>query len=84
MLARDAATGRVAVAYPPALRRLLLEARHLDRMHFEVPPAALQAALQEGEHRRWGEALEGLLQSYYEVCGGGDGASVAVVGGAGG
>ena len=30
-------------------------------------PNATQVALQEGEYRRWTEALEGLLESYYKA-----------------
>lgn len=42
ILARDAG-GAVGVNFAPALRELMLEARYLDRMHFDIPPVALQA-----------------------------------------
>jgi dynein heavy chain len=60
-------SGAVAVNFAPVLRELMLEARYLDRMHFEIPPVALQVALQEDEYRRWIEALEGLLDKYYKA-----------------
>lgn len=43
------------------------EAHYLDRKGFNIPPLALQVALQEDEYRAWTESLERLLDFYYQV-----------------
>jgi dynein heavy chain len=59
----------VVVNFRPELPQLMLEARYLDRKGFEVPPLALQVALQEEEYRQWQELLAGLIRQYYQVAG---------------
>lgn len=49
------------------LRVLIAEAHYLDRKGFNIPPLALQVALQQSEYRAWTESLERLLDLYYEV-----------------
>ena len=62
-----ALSGMVVVNFRLELPQLMLEARYLDRKGFEVPPLALQVALQEEEYRQWQELLSGLIRQYYQV-----------------
>lgn len=55
------------VNFHPELRMLVAEAHYLDRKGFNIPPLALQVALQQGEYRAWTESLERLLQLYDTV-----------------
>lgn len=59
--------GVVVVNFHPELRVLMSEAHYLDRKGFNIPPLALQVALQEDEYRAWTERLEWLLELYYKV-----------------
>jgi dynein heavy chain len=61
------APGVVVVNFHPELRVLMSEAHYLDRKGFNIPPLALQVALQEDEYRAWTERLEWLLELYYKV-----------------
>lgn len=45
---------RVAINFPPALLRLMREAKYLDQLGLAVPQAAVNLALQEGQLRRVG------------------------------
>lgn len=60
-------SGVVVVNFHPELRVLMSEAHYLDRKGFNIPPLALQVALQEDEYRAWTERLEWLLGLYYKV-----------------
>jgi dynein heavy chain len=57
----------VVVNFHSELRVLMSEAHYLDRKGFNIPPLALQVALQEDEYRAWTERLEWLLELYYKV-----------------
>uniref|UniRef100_A0A383W4S5 Dynein-1, subspecies f n=1 Tax=Tetradesmus obliquus TaxID=3088 RepID=A0A383W4S5_TETOB len=69
IFARQPETGVVVVNFHPKLRVLMSEAHYLDRKGFNIPPLALQVALQEDEYRAWTERLEWLLELYYKVTG---------------
>ncbi|WIA10356.1 hypothetical protein OEZ85_010548 [Tetradesmus obliquus] len=66
---RQPETCVVVVNFHPELRVLMSEAHYLDRKGFNIPPLALQVALQEDEYRAWTERLEWLLELYYKVTG---------------
>ena len=51
----DGSGGRVGVNFPPALLRLMREAKYLDQLGFGVPQLAVNLALQEGQ-LRWARA----------------------------
>lgn len=47
----DGSGGAVAINFPPALLRLMREAKYLDQMGYTVPQLAVNLALQEGQIR---------------------------------
>ena len=49
--ANSSSCGRVVVNFPPALLRLMREAKYLDQLGFAVPQLAVNLALQEGQLR---------------------------------
>lgn len=58
---------RIAVNFSQNLRTAIQEARLLDRMGFEVPPATTSLALQEAHYFGLAESLASMLNNYYQA-----------------
>ncbi|CAD7701503.1 unnamed protein product, partial [Ostreobium quekettii] len=67
MLRRDGEAGRISVNFHNNLTQLMRETRYLDRMGFAIPEVALNVALQEDKYHQCVEALEIMLEHYYQV-----------------
>ena len=67
MLTLSLIAGRIYVNFHKNLAQLIRETRYLDRMGFTIPEIALNVTLQEEKYYKCVEALNIMLQHYYQV-----------------
>eukprot|EP01083_Nonionella_stella_P016331 45634_1 len=60
---------KIVVNFSPQLLVLIRETKYLDRMGFDIPPEAMNVALQEDKYYESVERLNAMLDTYEEVIG---------------